>query len=271
MKTAHPPAAADRLLRLRQSWPDWLRHGRAPLAFALDLLLPPHCMSCDQPVDRHGLLCPDCFRAISFISDPCCRRCGVPFAAAGQAGPDRLCPSCQDRPPLFGHARAALRYDDAARRLILPFKHADRTELAAVLAGYMLRAGAVLLRTADLLVPVPVHPIRLRHRRYNQAALLARLIAARAGLPVLPDALRRVRGTAPLSGKSAEERAAELAGAIAVRTVRAPRLAGRQVLLIDDVMTSGATANACAAALLAAGATTVNVLAAARVPDPRLQ
>lgn len=270
MKTAHAAATSDRRSRVHQSWPGWLAHGRAPLAFALNLLLPPHCMSCDQPVDRHGLLCADCFRAITFISDPCCQRCGIPFAAAGHAGPDRLCPSCHERPPLFGYARAALRYDDAARRLILPFKHADRTELAAVLAAYMVRAGATLLDTADLLVPVPVHPARLRHRRYNQAALLARLIAAHARLPVLPDALRRVRGTAPLGGKSAEERAAELTGAIEARPRRTTQLAGRRALLIDDVMTSGATANACAAALFAAGVATVDVLAAARVPDPRL-
>lgn len=228
-------------------------------------------MSCDQAVDRHGLLCPDCFRAISFITDPYCRRCGVPFAAAALAGPDRLCVSCHERPPLFGCARAALRYDDAARRLILPFKHADRTELGAVLAGYMVRAGAALLQMADVLVPVPIHAARLRHRRYNQAVLLARLIAAQARLPVLPDGLRRVRGTAPLGGKSADERAAELAGAIAVRPARTKRVAGRRVLLIDDVMTSGATANACAAELLAGGAAAVNVLAAARVPDPRMQ
>ncbi len=169
---------------------------------------------------------------------------------------------------MFQRARAALRYDAQGRRLILPFKHADRTELAAVLAPHMARAGAVLLREADLLVPVPLHRGRLFQRRYNQAALLAKAVGRIAGRPCLPDALVRQRATASLGEKSAAERAAEVAGAFAVRPSRAAQVAGKRVLLIDDVMTSGATANACAAVLLAAGATSVDVLVAARVPDP---
>lgn len=240
------------------------------LTVLLDLILPPHCAACDQPVDRHGLLCASCFAAIGLITEPCCRRCGVPFATARQAGVGGLCPACLAAPPVFAQARAALRYDTAARRLILPFKHADRTELAGLLAAQMARAGAALLSSADLLVPVPVHRARLFRRRYNQAALLARSLARLAQRPMLPDVLRRVRGTAPLGDKSAEQRAAELTGAVELRRRRAGRIAGRRVLLIDDVMTSGATANACAVALLAAGAAAVDVLAAARVPDPRL-
>ncbi len=242
----------------------------APVALLLNLLLPPHCMMCDQPVDRHGLLCPACFGAVTFILDPCCGRCGVPFATTAQAGRNRLCPACTEHPPLFMRARAALRYDAAARRLILPFKHADRTEFASVLATHMARAGAALLNDSDILVPVPIHRTRLFRRRYNQAAMLARSLSARARRPVLPDALCRVRGTDPLGGKSAEERTAELVGTIELRQSRAAGIAGRRVLLIDDVMTSGATANACAAVLLRAGAASVDVLAAARVPDPRL-
>jgi len=214
----------------------------------------------------HGLLCSGCFRDVSFITEPCCHRCGVPFGSAGLAG---LCASCIEAPPVFRRARAALRYDEAARRLILPFKHADRVELSGVLAAYMARAGADLLTAADVVVPVPLHRARLFRRRYNQAALLARAVGRAESRPVLLDALRRVRGTAPLGAKSAEERAAMLAGAIDMRPSRAARIAGRRVLLVDDVMTSGATANACAAVLLAAGAVAVDVLAAARVPDPR--
>jgi ComF family protein len=171
---------------------------------------------------------------------------------------------------VFRHARAALRYDTQGRRLILPFKHADRTELASVLAPHMARAGAALLRDADLLVPVPLHRGRLFRRRYNQAALLAQAVARIADRPAVPDALRRERATASLGEKSATERTAEVAGAFAVRPSRAKQIVGKQVLLIDDVMTSGATANACADVLLAAGATSVDVLVAARVPDPRL-
>jgi len=134
----------------------------------------------------------------------------------------------------------------------------------------MAGVGADLLRGADVLVPVPLHRQRLTARRYNQAALLALALARLAARPVLPDALRRVRPTATLGERGAAERIALLEGVIAVRPARAPRVAGRTVLLIDDVMTSGATANACARALAEAGARRVDVLVAARVPDPRL-
>ena len=220
-----------------------------------------------RSVAMHGLLCSDCFRTVRFITEPCCARCGVAFGSAGIAG---LCPSCIAVPPVFRRARAALCYDEAARRLILPFKHADRVELSGVLAAYMARAGSGLLAAADILVPVPLHRTRLFRRRYNQAALLARALGRAASRPVMLDALRRLRGTAPLGAKSAEERASVLAGAIEMRPCGAARIAGRSVLLVDDVLTSGATANACAAVLLAAGAAAVDVLAAARVPDPRL-
>ena len=221
-------------------------------------------------MELQGQLCPECFRLTGFISEPCCLRCGVPFASAAQGGPDLLCPACHDTPPIFQRARAALRYDAQARRLLLPFKHADRTEIAWTLVPHMARAGAALLHQADLLVPVPLHRRRLFMRRYNQAALLARGLARAARKPMLPDALVRRRATASMGTKSATERAAEIAGAFTVRASRAIRLKGARVLLIDDVMTSGATANACAVALLAAGATAVDVLVAARVPDPRL-
>jgi ComF family protein len=237
---------------------------------ALDLLLPPHCVVCNAPVEAPGLLCADCFRQTGFITEPFCARCGVPFAHAALGGAEHLCPGCRTAPPSFGRARAALRYDAQGRRLILPFKHADRTELVSVLAPRMARAGAELLRDADVLVPVPLHRARLFWRRYNQAALLAQSVGRIAGRPCLADALVRVRATASLGEKSAADRAAEVAGAFAVRPSRAARLKGRRVLLVDDVMTSGATANACAEVLLAAGAASVDVLAAARVPDPRL-
>jgi ComF family protein len=163
-----------------------------------------------------------------------------------------------------------LRYDAGSRDLILPLKHADRLELAPVLAAMMARAGAGLLADADVLVPVPLHRKRLFHRRYNQAAVLALLLGRGARRAVRPDALMRVRATEALDEKTAQQRAQAVSGAFAVRPHRLDRVAGRSVLLVDDVMTSGATADACAVALLAAGARTVDVLLAARVPDPRL-
>jgi ComF family protein len=241
--------------------------GRA----ALDLLLPPGCLFCDSPVDAPGRFCPECFRRTSFVTEPCCRHCGVPFAHAGQGGAERLCPGCRDAPPPWQRARGALRYDAESRQILLPFKHADRTELATALAPLMARAGAALLRDADILVPVPLHRRRLIARRYNQAALLARALAAITGKPALPDALLRIRATIMLGGLSAGQRAEEVKGAFALRPTRADAIAGRRVLLVDDVMTTGATAGACALVLLASGASAVDVLVAARVPDRGLQ
>jgi ComF family protein len=236
----------------------------------LNALLPPRCAACDMPVETQGQICAPCFARTSFVAAPLCLRCGVPFAYAEQGGADSLCPKCRTEPPAFGQARAALRYDEHGRRLILPLKHADRIELAAILAGMMVRAGAALLRRTDILVPVPLHRRRLFQRKYNQAALLAVAIGRLRDLPVLPDALMRTRRTAPLDDKSPEERAREVAGSFQVRPSRDARIRGRRVLLIDDVMTSGATANACAQVMLQAGAAAVDVLLAARVPDPRL-
>ncbi|MGE0418272.1 MAG: ComF family protein [Acetobacteraceae bacterium] len=233
------------------------------------MLLPPQCVACDAPVQAQGQLCPACFRAMTFLTDPVCRRCGVPFDSEGQAGFDHLCAACLESPPQFGEARAALSYDDGARRLILPFKHGDRLELASVLATHMARAGAAILARAEVLVPVPLHRLRLFKRRYNQAALLARAIGSASGVAVAPDALRRIRATPSLDHRGAAERAAAVAGAFVVRPSRVAAIRGRAVVLIDDVVTSGATANAATLALLAAGARSVDVLAAARVPDPR--
>lgn len=236
----------------------------------LDLLLPPQCACCDMLVGSPGELCATCFVGMSFITHPFCARCGVPFGAAGHAGRGGECPACHDDPPRFGAARAALRYDMQGRGLILPLKHGDRTELVRTLAPQMARAGAELLRRADVLIPVPLHRRRLFQRRYNQAALLAAAISRISGVPALLDGLVRVRATPPLGEKSPEARKTELVGAFAIRGSRAAHIVGRKVLLIDDVMTSGATANGCAAILLSAGAAAVDVLVAARVPDPRI-
>ncbi len=245
-----------------------LRPGRLVVA-ALDLLLPPTCILCSAQVDAPGLLCGACFGELSVIGAPYCTCCGVPFELAWHAAEGGLCQGCIDTPPAFEHARAALTYDNASRRLVLPFKHGDRIEFAAVLARFMVQAGAELLRRADIIVPVPLHRRRLFVRRYNQAALLAQTLGRMTGRPVMVDALARVAATRTLDGKSAAERRDEVAGAFAVRPRRANLLQGRRVLLIDDVMTSGATAGACSEELLAAGVTAVDVLVAVRVPDPR--
>ena len=236
---------------------------------ALDVLLPPHCLTCDSPVQAPGQFCPGCFSRTAFITAPLCNSCGVPFEAAGQGGLDSVCGKCREYPPAWSAARAALRYDDQARRILMPFKYGDRIEVARALAPHMARAGAGLLLQADLLVPVPLHRRRLLSRRYNQAALLAQALSRLSGRPAVLDGLRRVRPTSPLGHRNGAQRRAELAGAIQVRASRVAILADARVLLVDDVLTSGATADACAQVLLAAGAARVDVLAAARVPDPR--
>ncbi len=238
---------------------------------ALDLVLPPLCACCDATVASPGQLCATCFQTLAFISEPACQRCGIPFGSTEHAGPTRTCITCADAPPPWRHACAALVYDDTAKSLILPLKHSDRGENAAVLVLHMHRAGARLLATADFLVPVPLHRWRLLRRRYNQAAFLAHALGHRARIPVLPDALRRLHATTPLGGLNAAERKLALQNAIDVRPSRQPRIAGRTILLIDDVLTTGATAGTCARALLDAGAANVDVLVASRVQNPRMR
>jgi ComF family protein len=235
----------------------------------LDLLLPPLCARCGEAVSQPGQLCAACFPLMNFIAEPLCRRCGVPFGTAAQAGEARICESCRRSSPPWRQARAALLYDDAAKSLILPLKHDDRGDLVAVLGLHMHRAGAALLARADILVPVPLHRRRLLHRRFNQAAILAQELGRRARLPVLPDGLQRPHATGALEFSSARERAETLRDAIVVRPARRALLAGQRILLIDDVLTSGATARACSHALLDAGALNVDVLVASRVPYPR--
>lgn len=243
-----------------------LNHAAAGLALLRDALLPPHCLACGTALTREaaiaGLLCAPCLDQAGLIRPPVCERCGLPLAE-----PAPLCTGCDWDPPAFRAARAALRYGGVAKQLILPFKYADRPEAAAGLASLMLKPGAALLGRADLLVPVPLHRRRLAKRGYNQAALLARALGRESGVPILADALARTRATPPLEGLDQEARGEALAGAIAIRQPRCAAIAGRGVLLIDDVLTTCATASACAQALLGAGAASVDVLTLARVAD----
>jgi ComF family protein len=235
----------------------------------VDSLLPPQCPLCRSFVDGPKRLCAGCFSQMNFITAPYCLRCGLAFATMGEAGPHGECLGCMRRPQQFRRARAALRYDAASQPLILPFKHADRTELAPVLAAMMARAGAALLAETDAIIPVPLHRKRHIARRYNQAALLAACLARHASKPWLPDTLMRPRATTPLGELSAGARREEVSGAFEIRPSRQSAIQGKRLLLIDDVMTSGATASACASAALQAGAAAVDVLVAARVPAPQ--
>lgn len=239
-----------------------LAGGRRASAALLDLLLPPRCLACGTGVSRQGLLCGDCWSAVTFIAEPLCDCCGLPFELG--TVPGSLCAGCSARRPAFDRARAAVVYDDGSRDLILRLKHADATENAATLAAWMLRAGRDLVEPCDLVAPVPLHWRRLIARRYNQSALLARAVAREAGKPWMPDLLVRRRATPSQGGLSAVGRRRNLAGAIAVKDAHRAAIAGRRVLVVDDVHTTGATLDACASALKRAGAA-VDCLTFARV------
>ncbi|ROP91172.1 ComF family protein [Stella humosa] len=229
----------------------------------MDVLLPPRCLACGTIVAADGALCPTCWSTITFISAPCCRRCGVPFAFDPGAGTE--CAECIRQPPGFERARSAVRYDDASRPLILGFKHADRTHAAPAYAAWMARAAGPLLAEADVVVPVPLHWSRLIYRRYNQAAMLAMALGRLGRRPAVPDALVRRRRTPTQGLLRRLGRFRNVAGAFAVHPRRRAAISGKRVLLVDDVLTTGATVEACVRALRGTGAAAVDVVTLARV------
>jgi len=235
---------------------------RAGFALVADVALPQLCPSCREPVDGAGL-CPACWSKLSFIAPPYCQRLGIPFAFDSGAG--LLSMEAIADPPAYNRARAAVRYDDVARKLVHALKYGDRLDLAPTMGRWMARAGGELLADADALVPVPLHWRRQWARRFNQAALLAQIIARTNGRVVAHGALKRVKATPQQVGLDKSERAHNVQGAFRVPAAGRAEVAGRKLLLIDDVLTSGATIDACTRALLRAGATSVDVLVFARV------
>jgi len=245
--------------RLRQ-----FRGGlRAALRVALDVALPPLCPSCRAPLGDGIGLCATCWSKLSLIEPPYCARLGIPFTY--DPGPGLLSMEAIADPPAYDRARAAVRYDDISRALVLSFKYGDRLDLAPMMGQWMGRAGRELLAEADALLPVPLHWRRLWARRFNQSAALAGAISGMSGVPVLHGALKRVRATPQQVGLSKTERADNVQGAFRVPAEEKANVAGRRLVLIDDVLTSGATADTCARALLRAGAAHVDVLVFARV------
>lgn len=230
---------------------------------AVDLLLPPQCLACHAPVADDGSLCPACWSRLKPIERPYCARLGIPFAF--DLGPDALSAEAIADPPPFDRARAAAVYDDVARRLVHSLKYRDRMELARWMGDWMVRAGHEVLAAADVVVPVPLHRRRLWSRRYNQSALLARAVAGRAGKPLANRALARIRPTAQQVGLTADQRDRNVRGAFRVPVEHKAEVAGRRVLLVDDVYTTGATVRAATRALIRGGAVAVDVLTFARV------
>lgn len=235
---------------------------RAAFGLAVDLALPQLCAACREPVRAEGL-CAACWSKLSFITPPYCARLGIPFPF--DPGPGVLSMEAIADPPAYHRARAAVRYDEIGRALVHALKFADRLDLAPTMGRWMANAGRELLAEADALVPVPQHWRRHWARRFNQSALLAEVIATSSGVPVAHTALKRVKATPQQVGLTRSGRAENVQGAFRVPPQRRAEVAGRRLVLVDDVLTSGATVDACSRALLRAGAANVDVLVFARV------
>lgn len=226
------------------------------------MIFPPQALD-GGPAPLAGGLSAETWSRIHFLDGPVCDGCGQPF----EYDPGERCPACLAKPRSFDAARAACLYDEVSREPILMLKHGDRLDLAPLLARWVSRSARELLETADAIVPVPLHPLRLLRRRYNQAAEIARPLSGLSGVPYLPDALVRRRATETQAGKSGSGRMRNVAAAFHVPASRAGQVRGRRILLIDDVMTTGATAEGCARALKAAGAARVDLAVVARVKE----
>jgi ComF family protein len=238
---------------------------RTGSAWVVDMLLPPRCAACGVTIALPGL-CGGCWSKVDFIAPPFCQRLGTPFPY--DAGEALVSPAAIADPPDYDRARAVARYEGPARDLVHALKFHDRLEVAELLAGMMARAGAELAGSCDVVVPVPLHRRRLFSRRFNQSALLAERIARLSGRDYEPSAIERTRRTRHQVGLSSAERRRNVSGAFRVQQHNRPLVEGRQVLIVDDVMTTGATANACARACRRAGAESVDVLSFARVVAP---
>jgi ComF family protein len=239
---------------------------RALLRLTFDFALPPLCPSCREPLGEGTGLCAPCWSKLSLIEPPYCARLGIPFGF--DPGTGLLSMEAIANPPAYDRARAAVRYDDVARTLVQAFKYDDRLDLAPMMAQWMVRAGQELLSGADALIPVPLHWRRRWARRFNQSAVLAVRIAGLCGVPVAHEALKRIRATAQQVGRSRTDRAENVQGAFSVPAEHRADIAGRNLILVDDVLTSDATVDACTRALLRAGASHVDVLVFARVVAP---
>jgi ComF family protein len=236
------------------------------------VIWPQRSLLTNREVPGPGALEPNLWAKLQFLSDPLCARCGTPFEIA--VDPGQVCGACLADPPLYDRARAALIYGDISRDLVLSLKYQGRRDGLSILGGWMANAGRDLLADADLIVPVPLHYFRLVRRGFNQsawlAAALSRSSVARAsGVKLSVDALKRIKSTPIQGGLSAEGRRRNVQGAFAVRASREKLVRGRKVLLVDDVLTTGATAEACTRALRRAGAACVDVVTLARVAGSR--
>lgn len=227
-----------------------------------DIIWPPRCFACGCDVARQGDVCGACFKGLRFITDPMCACCGHPFSY--HMADNSVCAECTRDTPPFDKARSALIYNEASRTMLVPFKN-DNVLGAKRFAGWCHMALGDILQDNCLCIPVPLHDMRLRERGYNQAALLARHLSKLGGIPHLLDGLERTRHTPKQRDMTRTQRQKNVRGAFSVKDRHKPLIAERHVILVDDVMTTGATIKACTLALKKAGAKKVSVVTVARV------
>ena len=239
---------------------------RSVAAVVADLVVPPLCLACHRPVSSHDAICARCWSDIDFIRAPLCDRLGIPLPF--DIGGTMISAAAEADPPDYERARAVARFDGVMRELVHDFKFRDRHDARRLFGRWLAEAGAALLADADIVVPVPLSRARLATRRFNQAALLAQEVARLTRRRYEPLALQRIKRTQSQVGLSRQQRRDNVAGAFAVAEAAKPDLAGAKVVLLDDVITTGATARACARVLKRAGAARVDVLALAMVTDP---
>jgi ComF family protein len=243
------------------------RGSHSHLAGIAGLIWPQRSLITGREVAGPGSLEPELWAKLRFISDPVCARCGTPFEIAVEEA--QICGACLAGPPAYDRARAALEYGEVSRDLVLALKYQGRRDALDLLAGWMALAGADLLQDADVIAPVPLHYLRLVRRGFNQSAWLAAALARRGAARLAVDVLKRTRSTPIQGGLSAEGRRRNVQGAFRVRRSREKLVKDQKILLVDDVLTTGATAEACSRALKRAGASCVDVLTLARVAAPR--
>ena len=235
----------------------------ATIQTALTMIYPPWCITCSDLVDSDFGLCGPCWRDTQFIGGAICDSCGVPLIGHSDDG-ELHCDDCLRTQRPWVNGRSAVLYKDNGRRIVLGLKHGDRHDVVGPASMWMAAVARDILKPNMLVVPVPLHWTRLLKRRYNQSALLAKDVAGQLELAWCPDALQRLKRTRPLGGMGRDERFLYLQGVIKVHPYRRRRMIGRPVLLVDDVMTTGATLSAATAACYASGADHVSVLTLAR-------